>query len=233
MTDKRVAVYVPFRTFLAAIEALEDGLPRTLDTSVFPSFSSGVRSQLLSALRFLGLIDDRGVVTEALTDLVENKNDRGRILRDAIERAYPTIAELAGSNASQMQLEDAMREYGVGGETLEKAIRFYLQAAEYTGLLVSPLWRKANPGVKFRERSKRQSVNKRRNGASPRSDGIAEKEHYAPNANASDLVTVQIESSGTIRLGIARQVAETSAAGRDFILSLVEKLIDKAKNPAP
>lgn len=47
-TIKKLTVaYAPFKTFLSAIQALEHGVPDTIDRTVWPSFSGVMQSQLL------------------------------------------------------------------------------------------------------------------------------------------------------------------------------------------
>jgi len=44
---KMIVAYVPFKTFLAAIEAFERHMPTQIDSSVWPTYSGAIRSQLL------------------------------------------------------------------------------------------------------------------------------------------------------------------------------------------
>ncbi len=122
--DKRVAVYIPFTTLLTAIETLEQGLPARLHRSVWSSFSGGVQAQVLSAFKFLGLIDEQSKVQPALKRVVEERENRNAVLMEVIADAYPAVIELADQNASQKDFEDAMREYGVQGTTLDIAAAF-------------------------------------------------------------------------------------------------------------
>ena len=65
------AVYV-VRTFKTFIEDLhEHGVPSRIDRSVLTRFSGVVGTQLMHALRFLGLIEDDGRPTERLKELVK------------------------------------------------------------------------------------------------------------------------------------------------------------------
>ena len=75
--------YTSYRTFKTFIEDLhEHGVPSRIDRSVLTRFSGIVGTQLMHALRFLGLIEDDGRPTERLKGLVKAHGD-GPLARDA------------------------------------------------------------------------------------------------------------------------------------------------------
>ena len=80
-TDAPPAPYIPFKTFLTAVEALEQGLPDDIDRSVWPTFSYNIQTQTVSAFKFLQLIDDEGHVQDGLRTLVAQKDDRKALVR--------------------------------------------------------------------------------------------------------------------------------------------------------
>ena len=64
--------YTSYRTFKTFIEDLhEHGVPSRIDRSVLTRFSGVVGTQLMHALRFLGLIEDDGRPTQRLKELVK------------------------------------------------------------------------------------------------------------------------------------------------------------------
>jgi hypothetical protein len=138
---KWVPPYVAFPTVTTLIErmAAEGGAPPRIDRSYLRSFSGGYQSQVIAALKSLGLIDDATNVGEQLTSLVEapDRDARGRIFADILRKYYPEPVRLGTIKATQGQLEDAFREYGLSGDTLRKAIAFYLGAAKYANMPVS------------------------------------------------------------------------------------------------
>ena len=67
------AAYLPFRTFLSAIESLEHGIPKNIDRTIWRNQSGVTQSQILMAFRFFGLVDDSDQPTELLHELVEKK----------------------------------------------------------------------------------------------------------------------------------------------------------------
>jgi hypothetical protein len=63
--------YTSYRTFKTFIQDLQEhGVPSRIDRSVLTRFSGVVGTQLMHALRFLGLIEDHGCPTQRLKELV-------------------------------------------------------------------------------------------------------------------------------------------------------------------
>jgi hypothetical protein len=218
--DQRAAPYISFKTFQTALEVLSQGLPDQLDTSVWPTLAGGVKTQVLSAFKFLGLIDDEGRVQESLERLLDPNQDRKVVLREILERSYPEVVELGRTNASPAQLSEAMRDYGVSGGTLEKTERFFLQAAESTQLQVSPLWKKARPAAPSERRKPRTT--RRRKPRSKEDEEPEPKEHIPPKAQ--NLMTVKLQSGGTVELGVTVDVTKMSMEDRFFVFDLIDKM---------
>src|SRR5947209_7049600 len=88
--------YVSFRTILSLLDKLKaDGIPQRLDRSYWGSFlSGGTGTQVISALRFLGLVDDDDRPTGHLEELVY-LDDRSQlvaaILRERFEPVFMGI----------------------------------------------------------------------------------------------------------------------------------------------
>lgn len=86
-----------------------------------------------------GMIDDGFHPTPLLGTFVTGVTDgtADETMREILESKYAGVLEL-GMNATQAQLVDAFRDLNVNGSTLRKAIRFFLAAAEFAGIKVSP-----------------------------------------------------------------------------------------------
>ena len=135
-----IASYIPWARILKLIEQLETDCPPRIDRTVLTG-SNQVRYQTLKALTSLGLIDAKGLLTDTFRGLIDAKDDRVVIVRRIIERSYPEAVELAAKNGTQLQLEEIFRKYGVSGSTARKAISFFLKAAEYAEIPMSPHFR--------------------------------------------------------------------------------------------
>lgn len=156
--EKFTPPYISFKTVTNLLDRLKDeGMPPQLDRSLLGG-SEGYKTQVLAALKVLGFIGPNGELLTTLRDLV-NADPEGRRegMKTVIERLYPEPVRLGTINATQHQLEEAFRQYGIGGDTLRKSVAFYLKAAEFAGIPVSQHFRTpkvtAKPGA-TRPRSK-------------------------------------------------------------------------------
>ena len=133
------AAYVPFRTFLSAMDSLEHGIPKVIDRTMWRSQSGVVQSQIMMALRFFDLVDDEDRPTQALHRLVDAKEKRSEHIRALLHHSYHAIIEHDLTKMTPKMLEDAMDEYHVTGDTKRKAVTFFLQAARFADLPMHPL----------------------------------------------------------------------------------------------
>ncbi len=134
--------YISFRTLLNLVERMADGgIPRRIDRSYLSGLSGGYQTQVMAALRSLGLMTDDGVVTQRLIDLVERPSERKPLFAVILRERYPEPVRLGEANATQAELEEAFRPSGIGGATLRKAVAFYLHAAEFADIPLSPFFR--------------------------------------------------------------------------------------------
>jgi len=142
-------VYVSFRTIINLIERMErEGIPTQIDKSYLSNLAGGYQSQVLLALRSLDLIGPNYEVRDLLRDIVTKPSERKVTFKTLVERLYPWALEL-GTTATQLQLNDAFKAHGerLGANTREKAITFYLQAAQYAGIRLSPFFKGNRPST--------------------------------------------------------------------------------------
>jgi hypothetical protein len=139
--QKAVPVYLPFKSFQSAVQSLRThGLPRALDRTAFGSRSGADQIQILSAFKFLGLIDDANTTQPILRNLVsvaEGTPDEKAILASLLRERYANIIELNLEAATPAQVNKAIADYGAGGSTTGRSVRFFLKAAEYCGIKLS------------------------------------------------------------------------------------------------
>lgn len=194
------APYVPFRTFLTALETLERGCPNQLDRSVWPSYSGAIRGQLLAAFRFLGLMNETQAPTPELRDLLAQREERPALLRRLIEKRYAPLRALDLAHASPHQLEEAMRSYGLTGATHKKAVSFFLRAAQYAGTPLSALLR-----------SKTRTAAPRRRKPSAAAETVTTR-------------TVELRSGGRVTLTAAVDLFTLDPADREFVFELADRI---------
>ena len=141
MRSLRTAPYTSYRTFRTFIEDLrEHGVPSRIDRSVLTRFSGVVGTQLMHALRFLGLIDDEGRPTQLLAELV---NAHGGAqwpvtLSQTLQEAYAPIFAIDLETATPSHFGAAFRKAFPAAEAVvQKCVTFFLYAAADAGLKVS------------------------------------------------------------------------------------------------
>src|ERR1700675_713034 len=136
---KLVAPYVPFKSFLTALDNLLHGPPNILDRTVWPTFSCGLAGQMLAAFRFLGFITEDYETTDLLSRAIA-PDRRKEALTEALRKGYGTIFDVYDlARATPKQLADILsEEYNVVGSTHKKALTFFLHAAKFTDIALSP-----------------------------------------------------------------------------------------------
>jgi hypothetical protein len=130
----RTPAYVSFKSFTNFIaDQKEHGLPNRIDRSVLTKFSGGVGNQLISALKFLGLIDDEQSASAELNALVEAYGTESwpTELGQLIRRAYAPIVANDLASATPAQFHEAFRNsYQATGDVMRKCEAFFLNAAQ-------------------------------------------------------------------------------------------------------
>lgn len=135
--------YLPFRTLMNLITRMEsEGVPKRIDKSYLSNMAGGVQGHLWAALRSLDLMTADREPTTLLRALVQKGDERPALVRSLIEGRYSWAVEL-GLDATQDQLEEAFRANGpkLSPSTREKAITFFLQAANYGGVQLSRFYK--------------------------------------------------------------------------------------------
>lgn len=154
--------YVSFTMLLNVLERMRtEGVPARVDRSYLGSTSGTTKAQFLAAAKALELLDGDLKPTGTLQSLVSNPDQRPGIMREMLTRFYGRAVAL-GTNATQQQLEEAFREeYDITGSTVRKALAFYLAAARYAKIELSPHFTPVRTGGaptgKKRQRSKAAS----------------------------------------------------------------------------
>ena len=142
-TKKRSPPYVSYRSFLTLLEELQRGCPSRIDRSYWgDKFSGSTGTQLMSALRFLNLVDSSGIPTKQLIDLV---GARGASKSDILRKVSQESFTFLGSNtfesekATYSQLEEVFNEnYQVDRDVARKCIKFFTELANDAGIPLSP-----------------------------------------------------------------------------------------------
>jgi hypothetical protein len=159
-SPSRLPPYAPFKSFMKFMDGLKDGfVPPRLDSSYMRArkFSGSMASQVLTALRFLGLVSG-AEPTETLRAWAKQSGDDWKKTFEKILRtSYAPMFEIDLETATdQMFRERFRRVYGVEGEIASKVITFFTKACNEAGIQLSPLIAKRSPaGTVRKPRSRR------------------------------------------------------------------------------
>jgi hypothetical protein len=133
--------YTSYRTFKTFIEDLrEHGVPSRIDRSVLTRFSGVVGTQLMHALRFLGLIEDQGRPTQRLKELV---NAHGAAhwpekFSEVLRQVYAPIFAIDVETATPSHFNEAFRKaFPAADAVVQKCVTFFLYAANDGGVKIS------------------------------------------------------------------------------------------------
>lgn len=135
--------YVSYRTFWNFLDGLQQTIPARIDRSYWGSRLSGTNgSQIVAALRFLGLTDLNGFPTNTLRQLVGSRDgERAEIIREIVRDAYSFMAQDAPDpqTATYAQLEEIFRDcFQLAGDVARKCIKFYTCLAAAGNIKLSP-----------------------------------------------------------------------------------------------
>jgi len=140
---KRLPPYVSYRTFLNFIDGLQQQVPARIDRSYWGEMLSGsTGTQLMAALRFLGLIDASGKPTGRLKPLVSAKGEQRReLLREITSEAFGFVLQssLDPQNATYAQLGEVFHStFQLTDDVGRKCIKFFIALASDAGIPLSP-----------------------------------------------------------------------------------------------
>jgi Family of unknown function (DUF5343) len=214
-SDKKPTVaYVPFKTFMSAIDALKPRVPVNINRTVWPSQSGVTVSQILGAFKFLGLISQTGEPASELHTLVENEGSRKTIIRKLLLHRYSPLITNDLAKMDSRTLENAMRQYQVTGATLQKAITFFLQAARFAEIPLSPYLAKKTRGPSNRKK-------KNPNFRLGTQEELGEPKFVNP-LTGGPAKTIKLSNGGNLTLQASVDTFQMSAEDRGFVLKLLD-----------
>jgi hypothetical protein len=133
--------YTSYRTFKTFIEDLrEQGVPSRIDRSVLTRFSGVVGSQLMHALRFLGLMEDDGRPTQRLKELMKahGAGHWPEKLLELLRQEYAPMFAIDLETATPSHFNEAFRRaFPAADAVVQKCVTFFLYAANDAGVKVS------------------------------------------------------------------------------------------------
>jgi hypothetical protein len=227
-SEKKVsAPYVPWPTFITALDHIKaiGGVPNEIDYSVFPSLNHQAKSQVLSAFKFLDLIDEGGKPKgDTLSQLALQAEGRKTVMRSIIEKQYPDIVALDFQKITPTALDNALgnSRYNISGDTKKKAKTFLLKAAQFAGFSVSPLLTKI---------TRRRREGGRRAGAAGGAAATINSEGSTtpietPRRDEPQGAqrTIQLRRGGSLSLMLDINILALKGEDRQFVFDLIDKI---------
>ncbi len=223
--NKFVAPYVPFSTFETGLDKLAalGGIPPKIDHTVFSQMGGVAKGQVISAFKFLGLIDSQGVPDPLLTKLALNKDTRKETLKLIIKERYPNITEndLATMSPGHLDTKLSDKSYNVSGGTKQKARAFLLKAAAFSDMSLSKLLTAKGP------RGPRKGGKKAlTNGKLVPPPVVKKDEGGQPTGTQK---TIQLGNGGSLTLSLDVNILELKGKDRIFVFDLIDKIEDYEK----
>ena len=137
----RTPPYTSYRTFKTFIQDLhEHGVPTRIDRSVLTRFSGVVGTQLMHAIRFLGLIEDHAQPTQRLEELVDAHGAEHwpEKLLELLRREYAPVFAIDLETATPSHFNETFRRaFPAADAVVQKCVTFFLYAASDAGVKIS------------------------------------------------------------------------------------------------
>ncbi len=212
---KPPAPYLPWRTFYNSLETFSQGIPPRIDRTIWRQ-SGLMQGLIFSAYRFFGLIDDNSKPTMILLNLLQKTDERPATMAGLLRHSYPDVMAHDLTTLTQPMLDELIEKYNVSGATKKKAITFFLQAAKYAGIPLSPFIQvRSTSGARRAPRRGQQRI-AGDNGAGTISDVLSQQQ--------GSLKTVQLKSGGEITLAVSVDFLSMAQEDRNFVFQVVDLL---------
>ncbi|MDD4635804.1 MAG: DUF5343 domain-containing protein [Dehalococcoidales bacterium] len=148
-TRRQLPPYVSYRSFWNFLDRLHQAVPARIDRSYWgDKFSGSTGAQLMRALRYLDLIDDKGIPTTLLRNLVNARDlQRDDLMAQIARSSYSFFLNgpVDYKTATYAQFEDILHaNFQVNADVARKCIKFFIDFATDARIPVSPFVIKKN-----------------------------------------------------------------------------------------
>ena len=220
------------------VETHRRTLPSRIDRSLMKSIAGGDQPRILAALRFLGLTEGERDTPTALFEALRDARDDEAAVKAAwaatLRAAYePIFTGLDLTTATQGAIDERFRDtYKIQGDTVRKAVAFFLALARNAGIPLSSYvkqTRQRGPGGAAKVRTPRTPRGPR--------DGKTAPATITPPAPAetpvgTSAMVVRFKSGGTATLYVNCDWVTISTEDRKALLAWIDAMKRYvAKNP--
>ena len=225
--------YLPFTTFNTSLDDLESQkMPHRIDRSIWMNQAGGTQSLLIAALKFMGVIDDEGTpIQPLLSELAQNGTRQAAMKQIIQERFLPALGNINLERSTPKQLTEAFSSLGIKGDTLRKAVSFFIQAIVFAEVPISPTLlngiksmlkqqrKAARAALAGKERTKEKS-----NGISKEAVGQEIGNAPAQASASGNIYQVALESGGSLGLMLSVDFVNISVTDRQFVFEMIDKM---------
>ncbi|SRR6266545_672084 len=216
--EDRTPPYLPFRSFLTALDQLAQATPNVITKDVFPNHSGLLQGQVIGALKFFGLVDRHGIPTgpvlERLADEKEVEQRRAN-LRPLLKSAYADIVKLDLPKITPSQLDAAFEMYGVSGDTKKKAKTFFINAAKFAELTLSPL---------LMRRGRGPLSTRRKRSVTALAELKDQRSTSGLDGTSSTSKTIQLKSGVTLTFTATGNLLDLDGTDRELVYGIMDQI---------
>jgi len=216
-TQGKIPPYLPLKTFLSALDALREGVPKRIDRGIWRTQSGANQGQIMMALRFFDLLDDSDAPALPLLEKLAKADglERKKFLKPLFEQHYQSIIAHDLTKMTPKMLDEEMGIFGLTGDTQRKAVTFFLQMAKYLELSLSPF---------LTDRTRSSSGKRRAKTSKATINGETISPTIAPASATGSTTSVNLRGGGTVTMVVTADVWKMPPDDRAFVLELVDKI---------
>jgi len=224
-TQPAIPPYLSFKTFLSALDALREGVPKRIDRGIWRSQSGAVQGQIMIAFRFFGLVNEADEPTMPILEKLATADEmeRKKLLKPLVEKYYRPIISHDLTKMTPSLLSEEMAKFGVSGGTTQKSVAFFLHLAKYLDLAMSPFLSDKTRNASSKRRTRASKTTKNGEPAFPQPP---------PPSTAGSTTEVDLHGGGKVTMTVTADVWRMPPDDRTFVLELVDKIQGYAKPPA-
>lgn len=225
--DRVSPPYVSYPTFVTFLDWLKEMpvMPSQLDRSLWAQkFAGSTGSQLMSGLKFLGLLGANNAPTGRLAELAHATNtDRKALMKGTLQETYgPELVDQLASKTPRM-LDEQLRALGTTESTHRKAVSFFVNAAKSNDVAVPPAIAKKARIKISRPKGQRQgsSGSKGEGNVAPKNNG---GETPTPPSSSANTRTIKLASGGELSLSLTANLLTLAEDDHDFVRRLLKEV---------
>jgi hypothetical protein len=187
---------------------------------------------MLATFRFLGLLSEDYESTPLLVRAVD-PDKRKDAIREAVHIGYEELIDMDLSRATPKQLADLLGElYNVTGATHKKAMTFFLHAAKFIELPLSPaITRKTRSSGPRRRRQPVNGDNQTPPLATPPRHGAAGANQSQSGTGSTRTISLRGGGSATVSFDV--DVWSMTPEDQKFVFGLIKSMNDYEQPSAP